>query len=60
MAPNDDFTDDRRVQEAVAGDEAAMAELFGQHRERLKLMITLLMDRRMRCRVDASNVLEDA
>ncbi len=60
MVPIDDFTDDRRVQEAVAGDEAAMAELFGQHRERLKLMITLRMDRRMQGRVDASDVLQDA
>lgn len=60
MVPSDYFTDGRRIQEAVAGDEAAMAELFGQYRERLKLMITLRMDRRMQGRVDASDVLQDA
>ncbi|MCP5090088.1 MAG: sigma-70 family RNA polymerase sigma factor, partial [Gammaproteobacteria bacterium] len=42
------------------GDEAAMAELFGQYRERLRRMIALRMDRRMQGRVDASDVLQDA
>ncbi len=57
--PSDEITDDQRVQRAVAGDEAAMAELFDQHRERLRLMIALRMDRRMQGRVDASDVLQD-
>ncbi len=60
MAPNDEITDDPRIQEAVAGNEAAMAELFGQYRERLKRMVTLRMDRRVQGRVDASDVLQDA
>jgi RNA polymerase sigma-70 factor (ECF subfamily) len=59
MVPSDEFTDDPRIQKAVAGDEAAMAELFGQHRERLKRMVASRLDRRMQGRVDASDVLQD-
>lgn len=58
--PHEDFTNDELVQRAVAGDEGAMAELFGQYRERLHRMITLRMDQRMQARVDASDVLQDA
>jgi hypothetical protein len=60
MVPSDEFTDDPCLQKAIAGDEAAMAELFGQYRERLRRMIALRMDRRMQGRVDASDVLQDA
>ena len=56
---NEDLTD-LRVQEAIAGDEQAMAALFIQHRERLKRMIELRMDRRLQGRTDASDVLQEA
>jgi RNA polymerase sigma-70 factor (ECF subfamily) len=59
MVPSDEFTDSSRMQKAAAGDEAAMAELFGQYRDRLGRMVALRMDRRMQGRVDASDVLQD-
>ncbi len=60
MVPNEEITDAPRIQEAVAGNEAAMAELFGRYREHLKRMVTLRMDRRVQGRVDASGVLQEA
>jgi RNA polymerase sigma-70 factor (ECF subfamily) len=43
-----------------AGDELALAELFDRHRDRLKRMIKLRLDRRLQGRVDASDVLQEA
>ena len=37
-----------------------LGALFGQHRERLRLMVRLRMDRRLQGRVDASDVLQEA
>ena len=54
-----DNTDDPRVSRAVAGDEAAMAELFDEHRDRLKRMIELRLNRKLHGRVDASDVLQE-
>jgi RNA polymerase sigma-70 factor (ECF subfamily) len=45
---------------ALAGDEPALAALFDGHRERLRRMIRLRMDRRLSGRVDASDVLQEA
>jgi RNA polymerase sigma-70 factor (ECF subfamily) len=39
---------------------AGLDELFGRHREQLRRMVYLRMDRRLRARVDASDVLQDA
>jgi len=47
----------RRV---ALGDEAALAELFGAHRERLKRLVRLRLDRRLQRRVDPSDVLQEA
>jgi RNA polymerase sigma-70 factor (ECF subfamily) len=53
-------TDDGNLLErAGAGDRNALAELFAQHRERLGQMLRLRMDRRLRGRIDASDVLQD-
>jgi len=52
--------DDPRLPKAMAGDKAAMLELFGEHRRRLRRMIELRMDRRLQGRVDASDVLQEA
>ena len=41
-------------------DPHSLGELIGQHRNRLKLMVQLRMDRRLRGRVDASDVLQEA
>jgi RNA polymerase sigma-70 factor (ECF subfamily) len=43
-----------------AGDQAALAELFDRHRLRLRRMVQLRLDRRLRRRVDASDVLQEA
>ena len=43
-----------------AGDGDALAELFDRHRDRLKRMVRLRLDRRLQGRVDPSDVLQDA
>ena len=48
------------LRRALAGDESALAALFDGHRERLRRMIRLRLDRRLSGRVDASDVLQDA
>jgi RNA polymerase sigma-70 factor, ECF subfamily len=42
------------------GDERAMTELFTRHRDRLRRMIRLRLDRRLQGRIDLSDVLQDA
>jgi RNA polymerase sigma-70 factor (ECF subfamily) len=42
------------------GDEPALSELFLRHRERLRAMIRLRLDRRLRGRIDSSDVLQEA
>lgn len=42
------------------GDEAALAELFSAHRDRLRQIVLIRMDRRLRGRADASDVLQEA
>lgn len=42
------------------GDDNALAELFAMHRERLRQMVRFRLDRRLRGRVDASDVLQEA
>src|SRR5262245_54426473 len=43
-----------------AGDPAAGGELFAAHRDRLKKMVRLRLDRRLQGRLDASDVLQEA
>jgi RNA polymerase sigma-70 factor (ECF subfamily) len=43
-----------------AGDEAAVAPLFEQYRDRLKKMVRLRLDRRLQGRLDPSDVLQEA
>ena len=45
---------------ARAGDEEALAELFTRYRSRLRSMVGIRMDRRLRGRVDPSDVLQEA
>jgi RNA polymerase sigma-70 factor (ECF subfamily) len=42
------------------GDRRALAELFDQNRDRLRRMVELRMDPRLRARLDASDVLQEA
>jgi RNA polymerase sigma-70 factor, ECF subfamily len=48
------------LRRALAGDESALAALFDGHRERLRRMIRLRLDRRLSGRVDTSDVLQEA
>jgi RNA polymerase sigma-70 factor (ECF subfamily) len=48
------------LRRATSGDEGAMAELLQMHRGRLKRMVAVRMDRRIRARTDPSDVVQDA
>lgn len=58
--PDSEISDDILVERAMAGDERALASLFGRHRHRLRQMVRLRMDRRLQGRVDPSDVLQEA
>ena len=58
--PSDAHHDNLLIDRAAAGDEAALAELFGRYRKRLRAMVRLRMDRRLQGRVDPSDVLQEA
>jgi RNA polymerase sigma-70 factor (ECF subfamily) len=51
---------DNRIDLAIAGDQSALAELFAEYRPRLKRMVALRMDGRVRARLDASDVVQEA
>jgi RNA polymerase sigma-70 factor (ECF subfamily) len=56
-----DPSDTLRLAERLrAGDRQALTDLFQRHRERLRRLVELRMDARLRGRVDASDVLQDA
>src|SRR5689334_21801782 len=48
----------RLLQRPVDRDQQALAELFARHRERLRKMIRLRLDRRIRARLDSTTVLQ--
>jgi RNA polymerase sigma-70 factor (ECF subfamily) len=48
------------LQRARAGDQAALNDLFIRHRDRLRRMVELRLDRRLQGRIDASDVIQDA
>ncbi len=54
------IADDRLIDRAAAGDDDALAELFGRYRKCLRTMGRLRMDRRLQGRVDPSDVLQEA
>ena len=47
------------LRRAGAGDLDAVGQLFAQHRDRLRRMIQMRLDARLRSRLDASDVLQD-
>jgi RNA polymerase sigma-70 factor (ECF subfamily) len=57
MSESDD--DLRLVQRAAGGDDAAASEALVRHRARLRRMVEARLDRRVRGRVDPSDVLQD-
>jgi RNA polymerase sigma-70 factor, ECF subfamily len=50
----------RLLERARAGDKAALNELIGRHRARLRRMVELRLDRRLQARIDASDVIQEA
>src|SRR6516225_7221056 len=46
--------------EQLCGDRRALAAHFDRHRDRLRRMVELRMDPRLRARLDASDVVQDA
>jgi RNA polymerase sigma-70 factor (ECF subfamily) len=51
---------DELLRRAGQGDKDAVGELFQRHRDRLRRMLLLRMDARLKGRLDASDVLQDA
>jgi RNA polymerase sigma-70 factor (ECF subfamily) len=59
--PNPNSADTLRLLErARAGEQAALNEIFTRHRERLRRMVDMRLDRRLQARVDPSDVIQDA
>ena len=57
---NDSLSEtDHLFERLQSGDRRALAELFQQHRDRLRRMVELRMDARLHGRIDASDVLRD-
>ena len=48
------------VARARAGDPAAVDAIFAAHRQRLRRMVEIRLDRRVQARIDASDVVQDA
>ncbi len=48
------------LERASRGDQCALGELLTRHRERLRLMVRLRMDRRLQGRIDPSDVIQEA
>jgi RNA polymerase sigma-70 factor, ECF subfamily len=57
---NDASEIEELLRRAKAGDPEALAELFDRHRERLRQMVHLRLDRRLYGRLDPSDVLQEA
>src|SRR5438067_277952 len=50
----------RLIESAARGSQGAWAEILDRHRDRLRRMVVLRMDRRLQGRVDASDIIQDA
>jgi RNA polymerase sigma-70 factor, ECF subfamily len=50
----------RKLQRAIGGDQAAWAQVLALHRDRLRRMVALRLDQRLRSRIDPSDVLQEA
>jgi RNA polymerase sigma-70 factor (ECF subfamily) len=51
---------DRRLQQAAQGDSREWGALLERHRQRLRRMVALRLDRRLQGRIDASDVIQEA
>ena len=50
----------RLLEQAVRGDQRAWEQLLARHRDRLRRMVALRLDRRLQARVNASDVIQEA
>src|SRR5262249_24730954 len=48
------------LQRAAAGDQASWGALLTRHRQRLRCMVALRLDRRLQGRIDPSDVIQEA
>jgi RNA polymerase sigma-70 factor, ECF subfamily len=48
------------IEQAVRGDQRALSKLLGRHRERLRRMVALRLERRLQGRVDPSDIIQEA
>jgi RNA polymerase sigma-70 factor (ECF subfamily) len=55
-----DREDEELVRKIEGGDAGALVELFARHRGRLRRMVQLRLDRRLKGRIDPSDVLQEA
>lgn len=55
----DDASECERVSRAIAGDASAWSALLEGHRARLRRMVALRLDRRLRGRIDPSDVIQE-
>jgi RNA polymerase sigma-70 factor, ECF subfamily len=60
MVAQHDPDTDELVEQARGGHREARQQLLVRHRDRLRQMVALRMDRRLRARVDPSDVVQDA
>jgi RNA polymerase sigma-70 factor (ECF subfamily) len=51
---------DDLIRRATSGDQEALAQVFALHRDRLRQMVRLRLDRRLQGRLDPSDVLQEA
>lgn len=49
----------RLIEQARAGDSAAVGELFARHRSRLRRMVEMRVDHRLQARVDPSDIVQE-
>jgi RNA polymerase sigma-70 factor, ECF subfamily len=56
----DDPESARLIERLRAGDPTAVEELFARHRDRLRRMVDMRLDRRLQGRIDASDVIQEA
>src|SRR5580704_13170088 len=52
--------DEALLRRIRAGEQHALGELFRAHRERLRRMVQLRLDRRLQGRIDPSDVIQEA
>ena len=58
--PDDHGESARRLEAAARGDRAAWGAVLAGHRDRLRRLIALRLDRRLQGRIDPSDVIQDA